>query len=419
MATTSNWYKGNLHMHSFWSDGGHFPEVVAQRFKQAGYHFISFTEHDQHQAGERWVTTAPPDRKAMILQQGDLLRDYVDTLGDDWVEQRVNAAGVTEVRLKPLHEYRHLYEEPERFLMLTGEEITVSNAESTHWMNVYHGPQVIQPLTTKGSSRDAMRQIVDAGEAMARASDRPMVVSLNHPNYRYNATAEDIAATPGLRFMEIHTALSSCNSYGDALHAGAEHIWDIVLSLRLGTQNAGDRSALFGLVSDDCHSYHAHDTFNSNGHGEALPFRAWMMVRADRLTPDRIMRAIREGDYYGSSGVTLSQLTRGPRSLSLAVQPEPGVRYRIQFIGTRRSTDLAGTPVRDDNGQPIRATHRYSDRVGEVLREVEGTSARYDLTGDELYVRAVVISDRAHDNPHVPGDTLKAWTQPLIGEMAR
>jgi len=45
---SQRWYRGNLHMHSFWSDGCDFPECVAAWFKEAGYHFIAFTEHDQH-----------------------------------------------------------------------------------------------------------------------------------------------------------------------------------------------------------------------------------------------------------------------------------------------------------------------------------------------------------------------------------
>lgn len=419
MDNALRWYKGNLHMHSFWSDGGHFPEVVAKRFKDAGYHFIAFTEHDQHQTGRRWVPTTPPGRQAMILQQGDLLTEYLAAFGEDWVERRSNAAGATEVRLKPLHEYRHLFEEAGRFMMMQGEEITVRNAVTTHWMNVIHAPRVIPPLTTGEGSAASMQQIVEAGDRLREQYDCPLAVSLNHPNYRYNATAEDVAAARGLRFMEIHTALSSCNSYGDETHAGAERIWDIALALRLTQQHAtADTSPtdalIYGLVNDDCHSYHAHDTYNSGGRGEALPFRAWMMVRAPRLTPDTIMQAMHAGDYYGSTGVTLADLSRGPRHLTLSVQPEPGVRYRIRFIGTPRNADMTSQPVMDDDGNPIHTTRRYSDTVGKTFKEVQGTEARYDMTGDELYVRAVVISDRPHANPTIPGDTLKAWTQPIL-----
>jgi hypothetical protein len=36
------------------------------------------------------------------------------------------------------------------------------------------------------------------------------------------------------------------------------------------------------------------------------------------------------------------------------------------------------------------------------------------LTGKELYVRAKIISTKAHPNPYQKGDVEVAWTQPLI-----
>jgi len=41
----SPWYKGNLHTHSWWSDGSHPPEMVAAWYKENGYHFLVVTDH--------------------------------------------------------------------------------------------------------------------------------------------------------------------------------------------------------------------------------------------------------------------------------------------------------------------------------------------------------------------------------------
>jgi len=38
-------WKGNLHTHSNRSDGGYSPEVVCQHYREAGYDFISLTDH--------------------------------------------------------------------------------------------------------------------------------------------------------------------------------------------------------------------------------------------------------------------------------------------------------------------------------------------------------------------------------------
>ena len=47
---------------------------------------------------------------------------------------------------------------------------------------------------------------------------------------------------------------------------------------------------------------------------------------------------------------------------------------------------------------------RYGDDVGVVLAELEGASPRYVLTGDEIYVRAKVISSKLKVNPHRAGE---------------
>ncbi len=41
-----NWYKGNLHCHSTRSDGSLEPEVVARMYREKGYSFLAFSEHE-------------------------------------------------------------------------------------------------------------------------------------------------------------------------------------------------------------------------------------------------------------------------------------------------------------------------------------------------------------------------------------
>ena len=66
-----------------------------------------------------------------------------------------------------------------------------------------------------------------------------------------------------------------------------------------------------------------------------------------------------------------------------------------QFIGTRRTADGLGP-------------------VGEILAEFDGPVASYELRGDELYVRAKVVSSRPHPNPYAEGDVECAWLQPMV-----
>ncbi|MCD6221729.1 CehA/McbA family metallohydrolase [bacterium] len=42
-----NWYKGNLHLHTTNSDGTYTPEEICALYKEAGYDFISITDHNK------------------------------------------------------------------------------------------------------------------------------------------------------------------------------------------------------------------------------------------------------------------------------------------------------------------------------------------------------------------------------------
>src|SRR5436189_226429 len=49
------WWKGNLHTHSFWSDGDDFPEMIADWYKAHGYHFLALSDHNVLSEGQRWL----------------------------------------------------------------------------------------------------------------------------------------------------------------------------------------------------------------------------------------------------------------------------------------------------------------------------------------------------------------------------
>jgi hypothetical protein len=48
------WWKGNLHTHTFWSDGDDFPEMVAEWYRTHGYNFLALSDHNVLAQGIRW-----------------------------------------------------------------------------------------------------------------------------------------------------------------------------------------------------------------------------------------------------------------------------------------------------------------------------------------------------------------------------
>src|SRR5262245_17331758 len=74
------WFKGNLHTHSLWSDGDDYPEMIADRYKQAGYHFIALSDHNVLAEGTRWLELKSPAVVAGMVDQkggGPVLDAYL------------------------------------------------------------------------------------------------------------------------------------------------------------------------------------------------------------------------------------------------------------------------------------------------------------------------------------------------------
>jgi hypothetical protein len=164
---------------------------------------------------------------------------------------------------------------------------------------------------------------------------------------------------------------------------------------------------LYGLGTDDSHQYTTWEAKANN------PGRGWIMVQAKDLTANSLIAAMEAGDFYASSGVQLKSVKRGPKIYSIEIEPQAGVTYTTQFIGTRKGFDPANEPLKTESGAALRVTHRYSKDIGVVLSEVKGTSASYKLKGDEIYVRARIISSKPKVSP-VKDEVERAWTQPLV-----
>lgn len=385
------WWKGNLHSHTFWSDGDDFAEMVVQWYKDHGYHFLALSDHNILSQGQRWMPVTDARRAAFDK--------YLARFGDEWVETRANDKGETEVRLKPLSEVRGLFELPGRFLLIQSEEIT----EKAH-LNAIN---VIELIPPQGGSTmaDILQNNIDAVLAQQKRTGQTMLVHVNHPNFQWALTAEDMIGLSGFRFFEVYNAHGYVSDEGDELRASTERMWDIMLTRQLAEQDAG---VVYGVATDDAHNYHKFDARAAN------PGQAWVVVRAARLTPESIIRAMDVGDFYSSTGVSLKDVAFQGKTLTVHIDPEPGVSYTTQFIGTRRGYDPTSQAVTDAEGQEIGTTHRYSKDVGAVLAEVHGTTAQYRCQGDEIYVRAKVISSRKNEKSHVAGEREAAWVQPVV-----
>ncbi len=375
--TAKQWYKGNLHTHSYWSDGDDFPEMIMDWYKSHGYDFAVLSDHNILAQGEKWKLI-PKDQ---MYQEG--FERYLEKYGEDWVTYREDS-GRTEVKLKTLEEYRPLFEEEGEFLIIQSEEISDSYEDKPIHMNATNIQELIEPQGGT-SVADVMQRNLDKVAEQREATGVPMFLHLNHPNFIWAITPEDIMQLSGERFFEVYNGHPMVHNYGDSLRPGMEALWDQVQTAYI----QDGKPLLYGLAVDDAHNYHIFNEQNSN------PGRGWVMVRAAELTPAALIEAMEMGEFYASTGVTLEDVQFDGNTLSVSVAPEEGVTYTIQFFGTKKSTP---------------------EEPGVLLAEASGSTAQYTLQDDDLYVRAKIVSSKPKENPYKPGDMEVAWTQPVVGD---
>jgi hypothetical protein len=404
-AAEPQWWKGNLHTHTLWSDGDEFPEIVVEWYKTNGYHFLGLSDHNTMQQGIEWLSVRG-------LKRQGTLDAYLKRFGPKGVSLR-HENGVQYVRLKTLSEFRGMFEEPNRFLLIPAEEITDNALLGTNKIPVHINANNVRYLIKPAggvSVLDVIQRNVNAVLMQARLTGQPMFPHINHPNFGWAMTVEDLMRVEGERFFEVYNGHPQVRNEGNAEHPDTDRMWDIALTFRLTGLRLGP---LYALAVDDAHHYRTFARTNAN------PGRGWVMVNAPRLRPEDIVHAMELGDFYASSGVKLREVHRAGKRLSVVIDGAPGVEYVTQFIGTRRGFDPTTTPVPPLTPGGRGLSHRYSADVGAVLAEERGLTPAYTLRGDEIYVRAKIVSSRRKENPYAEGELEAAWTQPLVAEAPR
>src|SRR5687768_8274236 len=324
------WYKGNLHTHSLWSDGDDFPERIALWYRERGYQFLAISDHNTVQEGDKWVSYADLYRRGAGPAADAYLRDFAGTAkarGD-------RSAGTQQIRLTPFEEYKPLMDRPGTFLLIRSEEISDKFEQKPIHLNAANIQERIQPQGGT-SVVDVIRNNFRAVREQAQRLNRPILPHLNHPNFGWGVTAEELAEVVEEPFFEVYNGHPSVNQPGDANHPSIERLWDIANTLRITTFNA---PPLMGLGTDDSHHYHV------GGMSRAAPGRGWVCVRAKELTPEALIAAMETGDFYASSGVTLREVKFDDRSqtLEIEIEADGDAGFTTEFIGTLNGTNDVG-----------------------------------------------------------------------------
>lgn len=395
---TQRWYRGNMHTHSLWSDGDNYPEMIAAWYRDHGYQFLVYTDHNTLHNRERWIDVE--NNKGGIKA----FEKLSEAFPADWIETR-EQSGRQQVRLKEFDVVYERFAKPQEFILIQGEEITDQFQRHPIHMCVANTSELLPP-TGGDSVIDVIQRNMDAAVSRRERSGEVTLVHLNHPNFGYAVTAEQLMQVVGENFFEVYNGHPSVHNAGDELHASTARQWDIINTWRLAKL---DLPVMYGLATDDSHDY-----FGKIPTNESQPGRGWVMVLADTLKPEALVKALEAGRFYSSTGVTLEEISQTSSGLKVTVAAEPDVGYRIEFIGTRMPFDDTNTPASLDPTKQDSLTRIYTEDVGKVLKSVEGIDGSYTYDGTELYVRALVTSTRLQPNPDQVGNFERAWIQPVV-----
>lgn len=330
-----HWYRCNTHTHTSappGSDANATPQVVAEWYRTHGYNCLVITDHE--------FLTEVTSLNQKYAAQGD-------------------------------------------FLVLPGQEITQAIRDASHHQGVRHlhvnGINIntsIMPLGHPSPAKDISpaQTYTRNIDAIYRAGGIPQV---NHPNLRWSVRLQDLIPITQPYLLEVWNAFPSSNNLGGNDESGdgpsTEALWDALLS-------AG--KIVWAVASDDAHEYARLDDRLS-----PTPGHAWIVLRAPSLTARSITNALRDGQFYASTGVTLEDYTVDDHGVSMTIAPTP--EWGAKGIAAKGSTRYVTT---------------FVGANGRVLAQMPGASPRYQFEGDETYIRASIVDS----------DGRRAWTQPIF-----
>src|SRR5688500_12091194 len=155
-ASPTRWWKGHTHTHTVNSDGDSTPDEVVRWYREHGYQFLVLTDHN-----------------------------YLTGI------EGLNA----------------VHGAADKFLVIRGEEVTSTAASKPVHVNGLALDTVVAPPKA-ATVREALQQSVDG---VRRANGVPHV---NHPNFGWALTADDLRQLERTRLFEIFNGHPQVNNLG-------------------------------------------------------------------------------------------------------------------------------------------------------------------------------------------------------------
>ena len=274
-----NWFKGNTHMHTNFSDGDSPIQEVVDWYHDHDYNFISITDHNK--------TVIPLDH----ISSDKLRKDFLMIVGNEITSSvHFTALGVK-------------------------DDFNVKSILKDFEDGTLKGFDLPAPDTTKtGHSQILINGMLDQGA----------MVFINHPNFSTGISAAEMLSLKGATAIELSNAHPTVYNYGNDRHIPVEEKWDYLLSYGM---------KIYGVGSDDEHH------LQKWGPDAANPGRSWIMVEANELNQDNILEAISNGNFSSSTGVELSKYETNKNQIVVKIDKKKTLKTLKNELGVAHKTE--------------------------------------------------------------------------------
>ena len=420
----ATWKKGALHTHSSWSDGRAIPEVVLTNYKKLGYDFVSITDHNLFQSDPNvWQWISYEGSMFGMAFTADAYEWTKEMLGEN-AEQMLDVKTIgsrTYIRMKDYEAFRAQFEEPGKFLVMPGNEITIGGFKNsvegwyvTHLNSLNlkaEYPELKQIIPQDAPQSEVYRTVYESYKEKAGDALEDTILMANHPFWIFwDCDPSTLLDVPEIKFFEVCNSGAREDAPRDPMLT-IEKFWDFVLAHRLDR----GQGMIYATATDDTH-YHHVDKARLPGFVDT----GFVVVNCPgEFTYKSIIAALKRGDFYASCGVYLDDVVfdKETKTLNVKVKAEEGVNYRVEFITTKRDFDRTIKKQVYKFEKPFfnREMTVVPENIGVVVKTVEGCEASYTMADDDMYVRAVIYSDKKGriDNPFYYPEFECAWTQPV------
>lgn len=264
LGKNERFYKANLHCHSTKSDGYSTVERIKEVYKAAGYSIVAFTDHDAIR-GNSHLT----DDDFLAITSFEL------SIKEDPFKSTLVAQ-----KMKCAHFNLYALEEDNLVTPCYDPVYDKVKSDEVRYESVYN----------RTFSADGVNDIIKT------AHEKGFLICLNHPSWSL-LDATDYLGYEGLDMVEIVNY--SCAAAG---HADDENVLEVM---------ARHGKRVFCVAADDAHSGESLGKYGSDSLG------GFVMVDAPKLEYGAVMNALKNGDFYASTGPEIYSIVRDGKSITV------------------------------------------------------------------------------------------------------